>query len=59
MSKAWSYNLTCKQQTLEDVGGVPALNLPDGIYPNPFGHYIIAENIWKVLEPLLQSLQEP
>ena len=44
---------------LEDVGSVPALNLPDGIHPNPAGHHIIAENVWKVLEPLLQSLQEP
>ena len=44
---------------LEDVGGVPALNLSDGIHPNPAGHHIIAENVWKVLEPLLQSLQEP
>ena len=44
---------------LEDVAGVPALNLPDGIHPNPTGHHIIAENVWKVLEPLLQSLQEP
>jgi acyl-CoA thioesterase-1 len=44
---------------LEGVGGVPALNLPDGIHPNPAGHQIIAENVWKVLEPLLQSLQEP
>ena len=44
---------------LEDVGGVPALNLPDGIHPNPAGHHIIAEHVWKVLEPLLQSLQEP
>ena len=44
---------------LEGVGGMPALNLPDGIHPNPAGHQIIAENVWKVLEPLLQSLQEP
>src|SRR5262245_10207064 len=44
---------------LEGVGGMPALNLPDGIHPNPAGHHIIAENVWKVLEPLLQSLQEP
>lgn len=44
---------------LEGVGGVSALNLPDGIHPNPAGHQIIAENVWKVLEPLLQSLQEP
>jgi acyl-CoA thioesterase-1 len=44
---------------LEGVGGVPALNLPDGIHPNPAGHKIIAENVWQVLEPLLRSLQAP
>jgi len=44
---------------LAGVGGIPALNLPDGIHPTPAGHRIIAENVWKILEPLLQSLQEP
>lgn len=44
---------------LEGVGGIPALNLPDGIHPNPAGHKIIAENLWQVLEPILQSLQAP
>ena len=44
---------------LEGVGGIPTLNLPDGIHPNPAGHKIIAENVWQVLEPVLQSLQEP
>ena len=44
---------------LAGVGGIPALNLPDGIHPTPAGHAIIAQNVWKVLEPLLQSLQEP
>jgi acyl-CoA thioesterase-1 len=41
---------------LEGVAGIPALNLPDGIHPNPAGHKIIAEHVWQVLEPLLQSL---
>jgi len=41
---------------LEDVGGVPELNLPDGIHPTPAGQKIVAENVWKVLEPVLQSL---
>ena len=41
---------------LEGVGGVPALNLPDGIHPTPAGHQIIAENVWKVLAPILQHL---
>lgn len=44
---------------LEGVGGIPALNLPDGIHPTPAGHAIIAENVWKVLEPLLQALRAP
>jgi acyl-CoA thioesterase-1 len=44
---------------LEGVAGIPALNLPDGIHPNPAGHKIIAENVWQVLEPILQSLQVP
>jgi len=38
---------------LEGVGGKPDLNLPDQIHPNPEGHRIVAENVWKVLEPLL------
>ena len=41
---------------LEGVGGVPALNLPDGIHPTAKGHEIVAANVWKVLAPLLRSL---
>jgi acyl-CoA thioesterase I len=41
---------------LEGVGGVPELNQPDGIHPTPEGHKIVAENIWKVIEPVLRSL---
>ena len=39
---------------LEGVGGVPKLNLPDGIHPSPAGHAIVAENVWTVLKPLLR-----
>jgi len=38
---------------LEGVGGVPELNQQDGIHPNVEGHKIVAENVWKVLKPLL------
>ncbi|MCC6280803.1 MAG: arylesterase [Saprospiraceae bacterium] len=38
---------------LDGVGGVPALNLEDGIHPNVDGQKIVAENVWKVLKPLL------
>lgn len=38
---------------LEGVGGVPELNLPDGIHPTAEGHKIVAETVWRVLQPLL------
>lgn len=40
---------------LEGVGGIAKLNLPDGIHPTAEGHQIVAENIWKVLAPILQE----
>ncbi len=40
---------------LEGVGGDPKLNQPDGIHPTPEGHVIVAENVWRVLEPLLKQ----
>lgn len=40
---------------LEGVGGKTELNLPDQIHPNPQGHEIVAQNVWKVLKPLLNS----
>jgi len=39
---------------LEGVGGVPRLNQPDQIHPTAEGHQIVAENVWRVLEPLLR-----
>src|SRR5262245_39133002 len=41
---------------LENVGGVRELNLPDGIHPTAKGHEIVANNVWKILEPILRSL---
>jgi acyl-CoA thioesterase-1 len=41
---------------LEDVGGIPELNLPDGIHPNREGQKIVAENVWEVLQPLLKDI---
>jgi acyl-CoA thioesterase-1 len=38
---------------LENVGGIVSLNQGDGIHPNPEGHRIVAENVWKVLQGLL------
>jgi len=41
---------------LERVGGIRELNLSDGIHPTAKGHEIVADNLWKVLEPVLRSL---
>ena len=41
---------------LEGVGGIHELNLPDGIHPTAKGHEIVAQNVWKALEPVLKDL---
>ena len=38
---------------LEGVGGKAELNQPDHIHPTAAGHKIVAENVWKVLKPVL------
>lgn len=38
---------------LENVAGIPSLNLQDGIHPTVEGQKIVAENVWKVLKPIL------
>lgn len=38
---------------LEDVAGIPELNLPDGIHPTPRGQEIMAATVWTYLEPML------
>lgn len=40
---------------LEGVGGHIDLNQPDHIHPTAAGHKIVAENVWRVLEPLLKK----
>src|SRR5262245_61871823 len=41
---------------LESVAGNPSLNLPDGIHPNASGQQILAENVWRVLEPVAREV---
>jgi acyl-CoA thioesterase-1 len=41
---------------LEGVGGSPVLNLPDRIHPNAAGHKVLAENVWRVLEPIAREV---
>ncbi len=39
---------------LDGVAAVPALNQADGMHPNEEGERIVAENVWRVLEPILR-----
>jgi acyl-CoA thioesterase-1 len=41
---------------LEGVGGVAALNQPDGVHPTAKGQRLIAENVWNYLRPLLEGV---
>jgi acyl-CoA thioesterase-1 len=40
---------------LDGVAGNPDLNLGDGIHPNERGQRILAQNVWRVLEPVLRE----
>ena len=40
---------------LEGVAGDPDLNQQDGIHPTAEGYEIVTDNVWEVLEPLLEK----
>jgi len=40
---------------LEGVGGDPLLNQPDRVHPNAGGQKILADNVWRVLEPIARE----
>lgn len=40
---------------LKNVAGDPELNQEDGIHPTTEGHRILAENVWDVLQPMLEE----
>jgi acyl-CoA thioesterase-1 len=46
-------NATLIPFLLQDVAGDEKLNIADGIHPNVEGHKIVAQNVLKVIEPLL------
>lgn len=46
-------NLTLVPFLLQNVGGIKELNQPDGIHPTAEGQNILANNVWKVLKPIL------
>lgn len=52
---AVEYRLPFVPFYLEGVAGDPALNIADGIHPNARGAVIVADTLWRVLEPLLRT----
>ena len=50
-----SENVSLIPFILDKVAGEPALNLPDGIHPTEEGHQIVAETVWKYLQPMLSK----
>lgn len=44
---------------LEGVGGMPELNQPDGIHPTAEGARVVADNVWRVLAPVLRGEPGP
>ncbi len=40
---------------LEDVAGIPDLNLADGIHPNPRGHEIVSKTVLQYVIPLVKQ----
>src|SRR5437867_11567467 len=40
---------------LQGVAGDPSLNLPDGIHPNAAGQRILAEHVWRLLQPIVRE----
>ena len=46
-------DLTFVPFILKGVGGIPELNQNDGIHPTIEGHKIVANNVWEVLETVI------
>jgi len=42
---------------LAGVGGVDTLNQADGIHPNVRGERIVADNVWRVVEPVVRAYE--
>lgn len=49
------YELPLVPFLLDGVGGVPEMNLADGIHPNAEGQRLVADNVWPILEPELRA----
>jgi acyl-CoA thioesterase-1 len=52
---ARKYHVALIPFLLEGVGGISALNQPDGIHPTAAGARLVADNVWSALKPALES----
>jgi acyl-CoA thioesterase-1 len=52
---ARKHGLTLVPFLLDRVAGIDSLNQSDGIHPNEAGERIVAETVWRVLRPVLDS----
>jgi acyl-CoA thioesterase-1 len=49
-------NATLVPYLLLGVGGDPLLNQPDRVHPNAAGQKVLAENVWRVLQPIAHAV---
>ncbi len=52
---ARQYHVALVPFLLQGVAGHDALNQPDGIHPNTKGARIVADNVWAVLQPIVDA----
>ncbi len=55
-SLAKEFGVPLVEFLLDGVGGHADRTLPDGIHPNAAGQRVMADTVWKTLEPVLHSL---
>jgi len=52
---AKQYHVTLVPFLLQGVAGIDRLNQNDGIHPTREGARIVADNVWRVLEPIAKQ----
>jgi len=50
------HGLTLVPFLLDKVAGISELNQFDGVHPNELGERIVADNVWRVLRPIVETV---
>lgn len=53
------HDVTLLPFLLDGVAGSAALNQNDGIHPNQAGATLVADTVWRVLDPIVRALEGP